>query len=192
LKAVRFVLRRALMIAKTRKETLIKILKIVEKGIQMEKHARDFYADAARVTSSPEGKKMFLWLSQFEVGHKRRLELRRDALLELPELKGYAPENVENYKVSETSESGFLPDIISDEKILRIALENEKRAYAFFQKKITFADEDIKETFKTMGAEEEKHIQIIEDQLKHLKLTEKWKEMEDWEDEGKKRELSRQ
>ena len=67
-------------------------------------------------------------------------------------------------------------------KNLKIAIENEKRAYAFYQKKYTFArGEEIKEMFEQMATEEDRHIKILSDQLEHLKINKLWKDFDELE-----------
>jgi len=161
------------------KESLIKVVQLLDKGIAMERHARDFYAAAARKTGSPQGRKLFEWLAQFEVGHKARLEGKRMEVLSHPALKGVEVKKVGDYDVSEADESVALPSNPTDIDILKIALENERRAYAFYQKKITFStDALLKEMFNTMAREEDRHIKIIEEQLTSIKRNQLWKDLQ--------------
>ncbi len=161
------------------KESLIKVVRLLDKGIAMEMHARDFYAAAARKTGSPQGRKLFEWLAQFEVGHKARLEGKRKEILSHPALKGVETKEVGDYDVSEADESVALPSNPTDIDILKIALENERRAYAFYQKKITFStDALLKEMFNTMAREEERHIKILSDQRKHLEVNRIWGDLQ--------------
>ena len=163
-------------------KTLLKIVRILDKGIIMERNARDFYAGASRRTKNRKAKKMFDWLAQFEVGHKARLEAKRKQILSHKSLKGIKPTAVEEYKVSEADPWVKIPEGISEIEILKLALKNEKKAYSFFQKKITFSeDETLKVFFTQLAEEEEKHCRIIEDQLRHLKMNHIWQDFEEFE-----------
>jgi len=162
--------------------SLLEMIRILNKGIAMERHARDFYAGAARRTESVAGKKMFEWLAAFEVGHKTRLEAKREELLRHPELRGVDIPALGDFDVSEAYTGKDISPGVSDTEVLKIALENEKRAYSFFQKKLTFADDpQLEEMFRQMAGEEEKHMKIIEEQIKHLRLNHIWADLEDLE-----------
>ncbi len=157
------------------KQSLINVVRLLEKGISMERHARDFYARAARKTKSEQGKRMFEWLAQFEVGHKARLEAKKQEILNHPALKGAEIPKLGEYEVSETGSSMELSGEPTDTEILKIAIENEKRAYSFFQKKITHTDDELLlGMFETMAREEEKHWKILQDQLNHLQIDHVW------------------
>ncbi len=163
-------------------DTLVKIIRTLDKGIIMERNARNFYAAAARVTKSDEGRKLFEWLANFEVGHKHRLEAKREEILHHPALEGVEIQALGEYKVSEADWNPNLSDNSSDQEILKLALENEKRAYTFFQKKITIAqDELMKQLFETLAREEEKHMEILNEQLKSITMKDRWVTFEEIE-----------
>ncbi len=164
------------------KESLLQVIRMLDKGIAMERNARNFYAAAARKSGSETGRRMFEWLAQFEIGHKARLEARREEILTHPALKGVDIPALGDYEVSETNEAIEMLDSYSDADILAIAIENEKRAYSFYQKKITYSDDLILlQMLETMAGEEDKHIKILTEQLNNIKLNQMWGEMEDLE-----------
>jgi len=170
------------MVNEDLKQSLVNVVRLLDKGISMERNARDFYSGAARNTKSKAGKKLFEWLAQFEVGHKNRLEAKKQEILEHPALKGVDIPKLGNYEVSEASEGSKLSTDATDIEILKMAIENEKRAYSFFQKKITHTDDELLVAmFETMSGEEEKHIKILQDQLHRLQIDHIWGTMDDIE-----------
>ena len=166
------------------RETLLQMVKVLEKGIAMEMNASEFYAAAAKRTDSPQGKMMFEWLSQFEMGHKARLEAKKRDLLAHESLRGVKPPELGVYDVSEAHEPPYLPENPTDVDVLKAAIGNEKKAYAFYQRKLTYSgDPSLKAMFDTMAREEEKHIKILREQLGHLEVNRMWREMENLEKE---------
>jgi len=168
------------------KESLMKVLRLLDKGIAMERHARDFYAKAARTTKSPEGKKLYEWLSRFEVGHKHRLEAKASEIRGHKALEGVDIPPLGEFKVSEAVWPEEFSDQPSDIEILKMAIENEKRAYGFYERKITFSDDALLlEMLETLTREEERHIKILTDQLQSLAHDHIWGAIDEIVDEIK-------
>jgi rubrerythrin len=162
------------------RESLLEMIKTLDKAISMEKHARDFYAEAARKTDSEQGKKMFNWLAQFESGHKARLESKRNDFASHSALAGTELPGLGEYGVSETGGPIKMPEDATDLQILKIAIENEMKAYSYYQRKLTHArDESVKAILKKLAGDEEKHMQILRDQAGHIEVNRMWTEMEE-------------
>jgi rubrerythrin len=165
------------------RRSLLSIIKVLEKGIAMERNAREFYLEAAGKVKSDKAKEMLQWLADFEIGHEARLTAKRRELVTHPVVYGTPHAPLEDYQLSETSGGRVIPREATEIDILKIAIENEKRAYAFFQKKITLVDDPtLESTFKEMAREEERHIAILKDQLEHLKSERLWKDMREYDD----------
>jgi rubrerythrin len=164
-------------------KAILDMLRVIDKGVVMEQNARTFYLSAADKVKSDEGRKMMKWLADFEQGHASRLLERKKALMGRLRSLELDPLNFDNFDVSETSESKRLAPDASEMDILKMAIENEKRAYAFFTKKVTFAgDKSIETFFREMAAQEEQHIKILNDQLDHLKATQRWKDFSEFDE----------
>lgn len=54
----------------------------VEAGLAVEANTYDFYADAAKKTTSAEGRKTYLQLAKMEMGHYQSLEEAREMLVD--------------------------------------------------------------------------------------------------------------
>ena len=164
------------------RESLLKLLRLLDKGIAMERNARDFYARAARIVEDLNARKMFEWLANFEVGHKKRLEAKVKNILADDTLADVDIPQLGEFEVSEAIWKKNFPEHPSDLEILTMAMENEKRAYAFYQRKITFTtDELLLEMLETMARDEDKHFKILEDQYENLQRDHIWGTMEEIE-----------
>jgi rubrerythrin len=162
------------------RQSLIELIKTLDKAISMEKNAHDFYAEAARRTPAEQGKKMFNWLAQFESGHKARLEAKRNDFAAHSALDPGDVPKPEDYEISETSDAIEIPENATDIQILKIAIENEMKAYSYYQRKMTHApDESVKAMLKKLAEDEEKHMQILRDQAGHIEVNRMWTEMEE-------------
>lgn len=168
-------------------ETILALIKIIDKGIMMETNAREFYLKAALKVSSKEGREMLRWLAEFEEGHKLRLLNKRQQLLNHPIMMNEPVPGIPNLALSEASNEVIIGTDASDIQILKIALENEKRAYSFFQRKITYSDDPSTRTlFEEMANDENRHMRIIREQIDHIKRTKMWADFKEYEDKFKK------
>lgn len=165
------------------KEILLQLVRALSKAISMEQNAQKFYAEAAERTKSPEGEKMFNWLSQFEEAHERRLTTRKNDLLKHPLLAGESIPDLGTFNVSETKDQQDVAKIKTEIDVLKIALVNEHRAYSFYQKKLTLArDEPTRQLFEDLSRDEDKHMKILDDQLHSLKMNKLYKDLEDFQE----------
>jgi rubrerythrin len=162
------------------KEGILELIKTLDKGIRMERNANRFYAAAASNSPTPEGKTIFNWLAEWEAGHAEKLSQKREQLLAHPSMKGVIPPPLdEDYQLSEAGWSVELPPKPSDIDILKMAMINERKAYAFFQRKLTrAAEEGLKTLWDTLAREEEKHIKILGDLRQRLMIDGLWGDIE--------------
>jgi len=58
---------------------------ILKLAIEKEREARVFYRDAANKASDPTGKRILLYLAQFEEGHERTLRIELEEIFKDPE-----------------------------------------------------------------------------------------------------------
>jgi rubrerythrin len=175
------------MQAENELETILHLIRVIDKAIMSERNAVAFYHHAARKVSSVEGKKMFEWLADFEAAHELRLLTGRKDLFADPAMEGYHHFPVEDdHTAAEIHSSAISPEI-SEQQILMIALENEQEAATYYQASAdTSPNPVIKHTFERMAREEERHIRILSEQIKHLEVEQFWM---DWAafDDSKKR-----
>jgi rubrerythrin len=175
------------------RDAIISMVKILDKGIMMEHNARTFYLNAATNVKQKQGKILLEWLADFESGHEARLQKKKKELLDHAVMQDYKLSELGEYAVSETGSAISLPNEPTETDILKVALENEKKAYMFFQKKISFAnDPTIEAMFKEMAHEEQRHIEILDEQLKSLKSKQMWVDMQEFDEIMKSIERKRQ
>jgi len=162
---------------------ILDLIKILDKGISMERNAQIFYSNAARATKAPQGKKMYEWLVNFEKNHESNLMAKRKELLQHPAIRGATPPALDVSTISEAIASTDLPPEPSDVDVLRVAIENEKKAYSFYTRKLTHAaDEHLKTMFQTMAREEDKHIRILSEMRRRLQIEGIWSDLEAFDD----------
>ena len=164
-------------------DDILAIIKILNKGIRMENEASRFYAKAAESSPTKEGKRVFEWLAEFEQGHEEKIRAKREELVSHPLMKGVTPPELDpDYHVSEASGSDELPPEPSDTEILKLAIINEKKAYAFFQRKLTHAaDDSLKKMWEAFAEEENKHITILSEMRQRLITDRIWGDIEEFE-----------
>ena len=160
------------------------MIKVLDKAIQMEKNASAFYSAAASKVNSREGKKMFDWLSKFEQSHLMKLEKEKKVLLRHDSMAGYKVENKSgDTGLSEADESSVIKPETSDEEILKRAIYSERKAYSFYQRKMTATENpSVRKLLGEFSKEEDKHIRILNEQLKSIRTDRLWKEFTELKD----------
>jgi len=157
-------------------DDIVKLVGILDKAIVMERNAVKFYRRAADYVPSEAGKKILLWLSDFEKGHVKRLEDRRTRLIEesgIPASK-FPPTQFET-ELSETTGSQEIGPEMSEGDIIMVAVANEERGYDYYQRKLSHIPEGPgRDLFETLMKEEKRHINILIDQRKHLEVNRIW------------------
>jgi rubrerythrin len=156
---------------------LIELAKVLAKGISMERNARLFYGGMAIRTESPDGRRMYEWLANFENGHEAKLKDKLDEILKHPSMKGYKlPASDEEPGFSEARSGDADPSPIrSDGEVLMEAIGNEQKAVAFYRRKFSGAvSRSVKDMFESMARDEERHIKILTEMHRHLQIEGIW------------------
>lgn len=146
------------------------VLDAIKLGMEEEKKASDFYAEAAAKLPDGPGKALFMQLSEFELGHYKALKdleasLTGDSCYITYESALLEPVGVEggNVKLDDDVQKTILD-------ILIIGIRNEKnagRAYRALAAEIE--DPNGVLMFEKMAKEEDQHARILEDQLYDVK-----------------------
>jgi len=66
-------------------EVQLPLPEIILLAIEKEREAQAFYKRAANASSDPTGKRLLLYLAQFEEGHERSLKIEYDAVAKYPQ-----------------------------------------------------------------------------------------------------------
>ncbi len=156
-------------------EGLDKRLEAIKIAIDAERDAFLFYRSAAEKSTDPRGKEMFTQLSEFEIGHYKRLihlflslknENKWIAYTGLGELR---PQNR-----IEASTEGYTSKE-DDIQALKMAIEKEGKAAEFYRKLARETEDPVgKEMFETLSKEEDMHRQLLNDQYYSLQNRGEW------------------
>lgn len=153
-------------------------LSVVELAIEREKGGHIFYTKAADTTQATDGKRMFNWLAQEELGHLKHLEEVRQNLIKTgkfpPKKSGIAPgisEPLDKKAFPWSSEAVGEPKTDTKElEALRIGINAEKEDIAFYSKAATEAtDIEAKEMFNRLVAVEKGHQELLEEEYDWLR-----------------------
>jgi rubrerythrin len=169
------------------RETILELIKVVDKAIMMERNARAFYRASGRHLQNGEARKMFDWLSDFEAAHESRLMNTRKDLFADPVMEGYAHFPVADDQTSSESRSSEIHPDMTEAQILMLGIEAEESARAYYLERAdATSNDDVKSMLQHLARDEERHMQILSEQLKHLEVERFWM---DWAsfDESKKR-----
>lgn len=136
----------------------------------MEKGTMDFYLQASGKAISPEAKKIFKELSDWEETHMKFIQFLYQSIQEDRDLVSF--ENFKKKTPAPITEGGIPVkdlearlekyDFIDDMGALILALELEGKAYTLYSKMSKAAsDSNAKVVFKEMMEQENKHIEYL-------------------------------
>jgi rubrerythrin len=147
----------------------------LEIAVKMESDAIAFYTEAARKTSNPAGKKMFLTITEDE---KRHLAMVSQIIRGM----NITPEDVSPMKIVKTVFDAMKNEMMqkveatSDElEAFKIAMQMEKEGRDFYEKNAGLAKTDKeKNLLKRLAAEEEEHYALFANTYQYLSDTGNW------------------
>ena len=144
---------------------LLKLIDVVDIGIEKEKIRRDFYARVAERFDDDELKQLFTRLRDWENGHIKKFEAIRGRLSETQmvesypgELEGYMEALVEDKLYSDVSADSFGDTIRSPLDAIQYGIGFEKDAILLFMElagKVQSSDTSI---IQELIAEERQHV----------------------------------
>lgn len=151
-------------------------------AILVEKEAAERYAELADQMSThhtDEAAKFFRFMVVNETKHGDELAARRKQLF------GDAPSRVDESMMSEVEAPEYekVRVFMTVEDALNVALEAEKKAYAFFVSAIEHVENaDVMKLFQELRQEEIEHQELVKNEMKKLPPREKV-DIEDYADE---------
>ncbi|MBN2809103.1 MAG: ferritin family protein [Deltaproteobacteria bacterium] len=146
------------------------VIDAIALGMEEEKKASQFYAEAAAKLDGGPGKALFTQLSEFEIGHYNALKelkasLEGESCYITYESALLEPIGVEGGSVK--LDEGTQKTIFD---ILTIGIRNEKKAgQAYRELAAEIEDPNGVAMFEKMAREEDQHARILEDQLYDVK-----------------------
>lgn len=152
-----------------KKESILKIISVLDKAIEIEHNAAMFYSKMSMSAKNEKLKERFKFMRELERGHHDELLEKRRYFAAHPEVKGFVPPLKYDSNLSETSDNIDISEFKSEEDIIRKAISNEKKAYMFYQRKLTFADDpSLKTLYQELASEEEQHVNILKELLREM------------------------
>ena len=142
-------------------------IEAIKIAMDAEMEAHNYYSQSAQTTANPKGKDMFNQLSAFELSHYNNLKSLFDSLNEGTGWIQYAgTQFLDNPKSMEGGNFPAKEEMKDDElSILSKAIEDEKKASAYYKKLADETDDPSgKAMFKKLAEEENLHTKILNDQ----------------------------
>jgi len=154
-----------MFVTSTRKSILAAI-RTIDKAIVIAHNAIMFYSDLSMRTESKELARIFRWLAAYERLHRAELTEKRKEFAAHPLVKGRVP--VTEFDPSLTKISLKIDPTALNMKIniMRLAVANARKAFAFYQRKSTYTtDPTVKALLKEFADIEEKRMRFFKAQL---------------------------
>lgn len=149
------------------------LLEIIRAAIGLELNGEYFYNRAAEATSHPQGKVMFLRLAKQEQSHAEEIGALFASLIGEEEWKRITAEEAANPRTSPvitqmeaTVAAHAHSEVADDTQALRLAMELERRAVAFFEGLENTTTDPVKlEMLRKLAEEERYHYDFLQAQL---------------------------
>jgi len=156
---------------------ILAMIAVLDKAISMERNALKFYTSMATRIQSMKGQDIFKRLAKQEVGHVRTLTKQRAELSMHESVKGLVKDIDYNESLTEISLGFEIDSNATEEEILTLAIQSEKKAYTYYQKKMTVAtDPSVKSLLSRIADEELKHWEYLKAQKRNIRLGGEWDE----------------
>lgn len=149
--------------------------KAIRMAMQAEREAFLHYLKASRGTRDPRGREMFRQLSGFEANHYRKLRTLSESLEAKGEWIAYDGTSLKPGAQPLKAEKLSGPDRLNDLDALKIAIQAEKKAQAYYRSMAELTgDGRGKEMFRRLAEEEALHEKLLNDQYYALHNTGIW------------------
>lgn len=162
---------------KLTRETIMEMIATIDKAISMERNAYMFYSKAGLRFQSMSARDAFKKLAMQERRHLRALVDLRNKYAAHRSVKGRIGEITFNSTLSEIRASFKIDEKMTVVDILKEAIKNEKAAYIYYQKKISYTkDPSLVTQLKLMAKDEESHWEYLKAQLDIINAGGRWDE----------------
>ncbi|MDO8634994.1 MAG: ferritin family protein [Dehalococcoidia bacterium] len=152
-------------------------LAVVELAIEREKGGHSFYTKAAETTQATDGRRMFNWLAQEELGHLKHLEEVRQNIIDTGKIT--AKKGGEGAGISTPLDKKSFPwssEAVGEAKAdtkeleaLRIGIKAEKEDIAFYTKAaVESTTPEAREMYNRLVAVEKGHQELLEEEYEWL------------------------
>ena len=142
-------------------------LDAIKRAIDAEMKAHTYYSQSALKTTNPKGKDMFRQLAALELNHYNNLKALHDSLHKGNGWTAYAGTDFSDVPPAPEGTDASREEALKDDvlSILGKAIEDEKKASAYYTKLANeTTDPAGKELFTKLAEEEKIHTKILNDQ----------------------------
>ena len=161
------------------------VCEVMQKAIQIEEEAEQFYRDAAEETSNPLAEHTFVALADWEVEHKKLLQSVYDAAQannSCPALTELDAEQVNMVEEAGRLFSQALEDLRGDlatdptlDAAYATAMEKERRSIRFYQERLDESSTDEeRDLFGFLVGQERGHLNLLATTEEYLNDTTYW------------------
>jgi len=147
---------------------VLKIVDIVDIGIEKEKAREKFYDRVAQTFEDSELKDLFTKLRDWEAAHVKKFQTIRGSLKELDsvesypgELKGYMHALLDDKLYLDVTEEDFNTNVKSSLDAIQYGIGFEKDAILLFMELLSYVSTGDKDAILELMAEERKHIVFL-------------------------------
>jgi len=156
-------------------------VKAIEIAFENELKERDFYLKQSEKTNDSLGKKMFATLAQEEEEHYEYLKTLHEEMKKIGKWPEYISAEIKGTNVKKVLEE-FVDKVeyssastADDKEAIKIAIEFEKKAHAFYTDLISKAEHpDEKTVFEQLAALEFEHATSLEETLNYFENPADW------------------
>jgi rubrerythrin len=134
---------------------------IIQRAIQVEEDACNFYIGASEMVKLPHVKDMLNELAGEEVKHKEKLEKLLAGDIEQV-IAAKRSQKIEDLKLADYLVATPLDENATIQDVLMTAMQREKSAHEFYNLMAGLASEVVKETFEFLAQEELGHKNKVE------------------------------
>ena len=141
---------------------------IAEAAVEKEKERRKFYANVARLSTNPEMKELFRFLTEEEEKHVAAFVKIRD---HLPagvrsdeydaDMQAYMDSVIDDRLYSDMDSKEAVQKAIAAKEVLRLAIGFEKDAILYFSEFLPYMAEQDRKVVENLIEEEKGHIRML-------------------------------
>lgn len=167
-----------------------KTIEAIKTAIRLEEEGYQYYQDAAANTENEMGRKMFDQLARDEIEHLRIFQEMFDQLADPVTWRKLAQDTpgvpiIPKFK-DLSKDKKKSASLTADANALKIALENEEKAYNFFIKAAKEADDEkASDIFTKIAEQEDYHWKLLQAELDSVMNTGFWFDTAEFRMDGK-------
>jgi rubrerythrin len=150
-------------------------IKAVKVAMEAERNAYQAYSKAAKKTTNPKGRDMFVQLSEFEMNHYQKLKDLLKSLQEKGEWTLYEGTSFKKKAIPLKVGKPKGQEQLTDMDALKMAIREEKKAEAYYRSMAELTEDPRgRDMYRRLASEEALHGKLLNDQYYSLHNTGLW------------------